>query len=221
MIYFRHESLFTRFTAPRAASHRCRSQPEPGRGAVCDLSGDHQTLPQTATRERSRRAQAHQRTPHGQRSGIAGRSVRAARSAPRCHARTTLPDVGREDRHQGESCQHHTCQTGSGLDTKKKTLRASEQNEAARAAWGKQATNLRSEDLVFVFLPAYSPDGSPIEEAFSKVKSFLRRQGARTREALQEAIAAALDLITTSDALGWFTHCGYPPPVLDEKVQQL
>ena len=72
-----------------------------------------------------------------------------------------------------------------------------------------------------LFLPAYSPDFSPIEEAFSKLKAFLRRQGARTREALQEAIATALTLITASDALGWFTHCGYPPPVLDQKDQQL
>jgi transposase len=61
-----------------------------------------------------------------------------------------------------------------------------------------------------VFLPAYSPDCSPIEEAFSKLKSILRRVGARTREALQEAIATALTLITAQDALGWFTHCGYP-----------
>ncbi|HEX6480440.1 MAG TPA: IS630 family transposase, partial [Ktedonobacteraceae bacterium] len=42
-----------------------------------------------------------------------------------------------------------------------------------------------------LFLPAYSPDFSPIEEAFSKVKTFLRHQGVRTREALQEAIAQA------------------------------
>jgi transposase len=62
-----------------------------------------------------------------------------------------------------------------------------------------------------LFLPAYSPDLSPIEEAFSKVKTVLRRQGARTREALQEAIAQALTLITAHDARGWFTHCGYPP----------
>jgi transposase len=70
-----------------------------------------------------------------------------------------------------------------------------------------------------LFLPTYSPDCSPIEEAFSKVKTFLRRQEARTREALQEALAQALDLITEADALGWFTHCGYPPPVLDERAQ--
>ena len=72
-----------------------------------------------------------------------------------------------------------------------------------------------------LFLPAYSPDLSPIEEAFSKLKTLLRRAGARTREALQEAIATALDLITATDALGWFTHCGYPPSSSTEKVQEL
>ena len=72
-----------------------------------------------------------------------------------------------------------------------------------------------------LFLPAYSPDFSPIEEAFSELKAELRRQGARTREAFQEAIATALDLITATDALGWFTHCGYPPSTSTEKVQEL
>jgi len=61
-----------------------------------------------------------------------------------------------------------------------------------------------------LFLPAYSPDFSPIEETFSKVKTFLRRTGARTREALQEAIAQALLTVTPQDACGWFRHCGYP-----------
>jgi len=64
-----------------------------------------------------------------------------------------------------------------------------------------------------LFLPAYSPDFSPIEEAFSKLKTHLRRVGARTREALQEAIGQALTLITAQDALGWFRHCGYSPVV--------
>ncbi len=63
-----------------------------------------------------------------------------------------------------------------------------------------------------LFLPAYSPDFSPIEEAFSKLKIILRRAGARTREALQEAIIEALPRITAQDALGWFLHCGYPAP---------
>jgi transposase len=60
-----------------------------------------------------------------------------------------------------------------------------------------------------LFLPAYSPDYSPIEETFSKVKAFLRRVGARTHEALQEAIGQALETVTVQDARGWFTHCGY------------
>src|SRR5947209_14422973 len=62
-----------------------------------------------------------------------------------------------------------------------------------------------------LFLPAYSPDLSPIEEAFSKVKAVLRRIGARTREALQEALEYALTTISVSDASGWFSHCGYLP----------
>lgn len=62
-----------------------------------------------------------------------------------------------------------------------------------------------------LFLPSYSPDLSPIEEAFSKLKAALRRASARTREALEEAICQALELITAQDALGWFSHCGYLP----------
>lgn len=81
----------------------------------------------------------------------------------------------------------------------------------------KQAIEGRSCRLLF--LPAYSPDFSPIEEAFSKLKALLRQEGARTREALQEAIAVALDLITAQDALGWFTHCGYPPSRSTEMAQ--
>ena len=83
----------------------------------------------------------------------------------------------------------------------------------------KQAIEARGCRLLF--LPAYSPDFSPIEAAFSKLKTMLRRTGARTREALQEAIATALDLISETDALGWFTHCGYPPARSTETVQQL
>ncbi len=60
-----------------------------------------------------------------------------------------------------------------------------------------------------LFLPAYSPDFSPIEEAFSKLKARLRREKARTKEALVGAIGRALDAITAGDARGWFDHCGY------------
>lgn len=72
-----------------------------------------------------------------------------------------------------------------------------------------------------LFLPAYSPDFSPIEGAFSKLKAILRRIGARTREALQEAIIEALPNITAQDALGWFLHCGYPAPSKGEIAQEL
>jgi transposase len=60
-----------------------------------------------------------------------------------------------------------------------------------------------------LFLPGYSPDFSPIEETFSKLKSYLRRAGARTREELEEAICQALLTVTAQDARGWFSHCGY------------
>jgi len=67
-----------------------------------------------------------------------------------------------------------------------------------------------------LFLPAYSPDMTPIEEAFSKLKAWLRRLGARTREALEKAIAQALEQITAQDAHGWFWHCGYLPQKPDK-----
>ena len=63
------------------------------------------------------------------------------------------------------------------------------------------------------FLPSYSPDLNPIEEAFSKVKGLLRTAAARTHEALVAAIWAALRAITPADARGYFTHCGYPQPL--------
>jgi transposase len=62
------------------------------------------------------------------------------------------------------------------------------------------------------FLPAYSPDLNPIEEAFSKVKGVLRTAAARAHEALVGAIWVALAAISPADARGYFTHCGYPQP---------
>jgi transposase len=62
-----------------------------------------------------------------------------------------------------------------------------------------------------VFLPPYSPEFNPIEEAWAKVKALLRRLAARTRQALHEAIASALAAITPSDIQGWFRHAGYLP----------
>jgi transposase len=60
-----------------------------------------------------------------------------------------------------------------------------------------------------VFLPSYSPDLNPIEEAFSKIKNILRKLGGRTHETLLEAIEEALSEVTPWDAAGWFDHCGY------------
>ena len=68
---------------------------------------------------------------------------------------------------------------------------------------------IESRGATLIYLPPYSPDFSPIEECWSKVKAWLRKIKARTLEALDEAIVDALDQVTTSDAAGWFTHCGY------------
>jgi transposase len=63
-----------------------------------------------------------------------------------------------------------------------------------------------------LYLPPYSPDLNPIEEAFSKMKGILRKAEARSREALVEAMGRALDAITLQDARGFFEHCGYRAP---------
>jgi transposase len=59
------------------------------------------------------------------------------------------------------------------------------------------------------YLPPYSPDLNPIEEAFAKLKVLLRKTGARTREALIEAMGWALEAVTAKDARGFFEHRGY------------
>jgi transposase len=59
------------------------------------------------------------------------------------------------------------------------------------------------------YLPSYSPDLSPIELCWSKVKTALRTRAARTRESLELAWSEALASVTSSDARHWFSHCGY------------
>jgi len=63
-----------------------------------------------------------------------------------------------------------------------------------------------------VYLPSYSPDLNPIEEAFAKVKHILRKIGARTKEALIEAMGRALAAVSSEDVRGFFAHCGYRTP---------
>jgi transposase len=62
-----------------------------------------------------------------------------------------------------------------------------------------------------IYLPPYSPDLNPIEEAFAKIKALLRRVEARTREALIEAMGWSLEAVTASDARGFFEHRDYRP----------
>ena len=60
-----------------------------------------------------------------------------------------------------------------------------------------------------IYLPAYSPDFNPIEEAFAKIKGILRRAGARTKDALVDVLGEALSAISVQDARGYFEHAGY------------
>jgi transposase len=60
-----------------------------------------------------------------------------------------------------------------------------------------------------LYLPPYSPDFNPIEEAFAKIKSLMRKAEARTREALLAAMGTAISALSAQDARGFFEHCGY------------
>ena len=80
--------------------------------------------------------------------------------------------------------------------------------KAHKVAGVREAIEARGARLEY--LPPYSPDFNPIEKCWSKVKTALRKAKARTREALEAALKAALLTITEADARAWFTHCGYP-----------
>ena len=60
-----------------------------------------------------------------------------------------------------------------------------------------------------LWLPPYSPDFSPIELMWSKVKAYLKKVKARSQTELEKAIAQGLQTITLSDCRNWFRHCGY------------
>jgi transposase len=68
---------------------------------------------------------------------------------------------------------------------------------------------IASRGCELIYLPPYSPDLNPIEEAFAKLEGLLRQAGARSREVLIETIDEALDTVTASDARGFFEHRGY------------
>ena len=68
---------------------------------------------------------------------------------------------------------------------------------------------IRAAGAHLVYLPPYSPDLNPIELAFSKIKQSLRSLAARHVDEQWHAMQAVLDQITSSDANGFFRHCGY------------
>jgi transposase len=63
-----------------------------------------------------------------------------------------------------------------------------------------------------IYLPSYSPDFNPIEQALSKIKHILRKIAARTKEILIEAMGRALAAVSAQDVRGFFVHCGYRAP---------
>jgi len=73
----------------------------------------------------------------------------------------------------------------------------------------KASDAIKMKQAEFIFLPAYSPDLNPIEKMWSKVKQVLRGMKARAHEGLFEGIGKALELVSASDAKGWFQSCGY------------
>jgi transposase len=74
-------------------------------------------------------------------------------------------------------------------------------------------TRIEAAGCRLLHLPPYSPEFNPIEQCWSKLKTLLRTAAARTREALEGALASLLDQVTAADARGWFAHCGYTAPV--------
>lgn len=75
-------------------------------------------------------------------------------------------------------------------------------NERAAAA-------LRARGCWFLFLPPYSPDLNPIEQAYAKLKALLRKIGARTYDQLVAALGQICDLFTSEECLNFFRHAGY------------
>ena len=98
-----------------------------------------------------------------------------------------------------EHCLRPTIKRGDVLVLDNLTAHHASRIEEVAAACGAEV----------IWLSPYSPDFSPIELMWSKIKTALRAAKARTREELEQAFKAALELVTESDCFGWFTHCGY------------
>ena len=68
---------------------------------------------------------------------------------------------------------------------------------------------IESRGCQLIYLPPYSPDFNPIEEAFAKIKALLRKAEARSHEVLIGAMGWALEMLTARDARNFFKHRGY------------
>ncbi len=68
---------------------------------------------------------------------------------------------------------------------------------------------IEAAECKLLYPPTYSPDLNPIEQAFAKVKAILRKAEIRVRQMLTEALGMAISAVTSSDAYGFFDHCGY------------
>ncbi|MGZ5193780.1 MAG: transposase [Kaistella sp.] len=65
---------------------------------------------------------------------------------------------------------------------------------------------LKQNNVKFLYLPAYSPELNPIEEAFSKIKQYIKKQKARTVDELLKVLKKAFDIITINDVKKYFNH---------------
>jgi len=155
------------------------------------------------------------------RYGWAPHDARATGSVPRNHGKTTTlvaaltPEGLREPWLLVEAAMTSETFAWYIREQLGPTLRAGQvvimdNLSAHKAATIRQAIEARG--CTLLFLPPYSPDYTPIEPAFSKLKAILRALGARTLEALEEAVRQAVEAITAADAAGWFAHAGYTLP---------
>lgn len=111
-------------------------------------------------------------------------------------------------RHDGYGCVSRACQAGAGSHAD--TGRYYRDGQSAGAESRRHpAGPCQARRSPAVLAPPYSPDLSPIEPCWLQVKTALRKAKARTRATLDTAIAGALAIVTSSDAHGWFRHCGY------------
>ena len=68
---------------------------------------------------------------------------------------------------------------------------------------------IRALGATLAFLPPYSPDLNPIEQAFSKIKHWMRMAQERTLEAISSRVASVIDAITRCECRNYLRHVGY------------